>query len=85
MRFHLVTGTLPVVVLIAACTSPPAQQELDPERVFIKIDKQLNVVEPSPETGLTHEMLGMVRHPDGTIYLRTQTQGLLTSVDLGET
>ena len=54
MRFHLVTGTLPVVVFIAACASPPAQQKLDPERVFIKIDKHVSVVEPSPETGLTH-------------------------------
>ena len=85
MRFHLLTGTLPVVVFIAACASPPAQQKLDPERVFIKIDKHVSVVEPSPETGLTHEMLGMVRHPDGTIFLRTQTQGFLSTGDLGET
>ena len=85
MRFHLVTGTLPVVVFIAACASPPAQQKLDPERVFIKIDKHVSVVEPSPETGLTHEMLGMVRHPDGTIFLRTQTRDFLSTGDLGET
>ena len=85
MRFDLIAGCLPVFLFIASCSPPPAQQMLDPERVTVKIDKQVSIVEPSSETGLAHEMLGMVRHPDGTILLRTQTQGFLTSSDLGET
>ena len=76
---------------IIACSSPLAGQRLDPERVTVKIDKQVSIVDPSPETGLAHEMLGMVRHPDGTIFVSTVSQGtdsalgLLKSNDNGET
>ena len=85
MRFHLIDGTLSVLVCISACAPPAVEPKLDPARVTIKIDREVSVIDPSPETGLTHEMLGMVRHPEGKIFLRTQTQGFLTSLDRGET
>ena len=74
----------------AAPTGPapggtPAPESLDPQRVTLKIDRQTTIVEASPESGLGHEMLGLVRVPDGTLFLRTQTQGMLTSADAGET
>ena len=85
MRVNLINGILPILVCFSACAPPAVRPTLDPERVTIKIDREVSVVEPSLDTGLTHEMLGLVRHPDGTIFLRTQTQGFLTSNDGGET
>ena len=84
MRSRMISGILALLALIG-CAPTPSQEGLDPERVTVKIDKQVSVIEPSKETGLTHEMLGMVRHPEGKIFLRTQTQGFLTSLDRGET
>ena len=50
-------------------------KQLDPERLVLKIDKEINIIGPGPETGLAHEMVGMVRRPDGTIFVNTETQG----------
>ena len=90
MRPHVISGIFPVLALIV-CAPPSSEERLDPERGAVKIDKEVNVIKPSKETGLAHEMLGMVLHPDGTIFVSTETQGtdsalgLLKSTDRGET
>ncbi len=90
MRSHMISGILPLLALIG-CAPTPSEEGLDPQRVTVKIDREVSVVEPSRETGLAHEMLGMVRHPDGTIFVSTETQGtdaalgLFKSTDVGET
>ncbi len=55
---------------------------IDDHRVEVKIDGRIIIVPPSSET---RAMLGMVRRPDGTIYLNTQRQGLYKSSDNGKT
>ena len=83
--------SLLLLTSIIASSLPLSGQSLDPERVTVKIDKRVSIVDPSPKTGLAHEMLGMVFHPDGTIFVSTETQGtdsklgLLKSSDRGET
>ncbi len=83
-----------LLLSLAACAPPDTTQEmeaLDPERLVLKIDKEVSIIEPGPETGLAHEMVGMVRHPDGTIFVNTETQGtgealgFFKSTDQGET
>ena len=54
---------------------------IDDHRIEVKIDRRISIVPPSSET---RAMLGMVRHPDGTIYLNTQRQGLYKSNDNGK-
>jgi len=50
----------------------------------ITIEGEATIV--APETGLGRAMLGIVRHPDGTIYVNPQTQPCLyKSADNGET
>ena len=50
----------------------------------VKIDKRIAIV--PAEAGLNRAMISVVRHPDGTIYLNTQTQEkLYKSDDNGQT
>jgi hypothetical protein len=52
-------------------------------RIDVKIDRRVTIVPPG--SGLKRAMLGMVRHPDGSIFLNLQTQPvLLTSRDNGK-
>ena len=51
-------------------------------RYTVKIDKTIEVVPPGT---LTRAMMSMVRHPDQTIYLNTQTGPLYKSNDDGKT
>ena len=53
-------------------------------RIDIRIGRQATIVPPG--SALKRAMLGMVQHPDGTIFLNLQTQPvLLTSRDNGKT
>ena len=72
MRSHMISGILPLLALIG-CAPTLSEEGLDPQRVTVKVDREVSVIEPSKETGLAHEMLGMVRHPDGTIFVSTET------------
>jgi len=56
-------------------------EDVEDHRIEVKIDGRVNIVPGSD----TRAMLGMVRHPDGTIYLNTQNQGLYKSTDNGKT
>ncbi|MCH7688023.1 MAG: hypothetical protein IH899_15320, partial [Planctomycetes bacterium] len=53
----------------------------DDHRVDVKIDKRITVVPPGT---LTRAMMSMVRHPDGAIFLNTQTGPLYKSSDNGQ-
>ena len=57
---------------------------IDDHRVEVKIDRRIVIVPPTK--GFGRAMMGMVRHPDGSIYLNTQTQEkLYKSSDNGQT
>ena len=59
------------------------QAVADDHRIDVKIDRRVTIVPPG--SGLKRAMLGMVRHPDGSIFLNLQTQPvLLTSRDNGK-
>ena len=53
------------------------------ERVQVKIGETVNIVPQG--TQLVRGMLGIVRHPDGSIFVNTQTGGLARSRDQGKT
>ena len=53
------------------------------ERVQIKIGETVNIVPQG--TRLVRGMLGIIRHPDGSIFVNTQTGGLARSRDQGKT
>ena len=67
--------------LLASCTAV-AETIIEDHRVEVRIDERIGIVPPIKET---RAMLGMVRHPDGTIFLNTQYGGLYKSVDQGRT
>lgn len=71
MALYLVAGGVAV-----------AETRIEDHRVEVRIDRRIRIVPPVKET---RAMLGMVRHPDGTIFLNTQRQGLYKSVDDGQT
>ena len=67
--------TLIVLPLPFGCEASPAAKaalEVKDHRVEVEIDKEITIVPPG--TGLDRAMMSMVRHPDGSIYLNTQTQ-----------
>ena len=59
-----------------------AAETITDHRVEVKIDERINIVPPNYSVQAT---LGLVRHPDGTIFLNTQRHGLYKSVDKGRT
>ena len=70
-----------VLCLVFALSSFSVQAEND-HRVEVEIEKEMTIVPAAP--GFGRAMMNMLRHPDGSIYLNTQTQGALyKSVDNG--
>ena len=53
----------------------------DPAGVDVEVGRRIQIVAPGK---LTRAMMSIVRHPDGTIYLNTQTGPLYKSTDDGE-
>ena len=70
------------LLFCSASNTAWAAETITDHRVEVKIDERVSIVPPSDEG---RAMLGMVRHPDGTIFLNTQRQGLYKSVDEGRT
>ena len=70
------------LLLCVGCGSMIASGN-DDHHVTVKIDRRAAIVRPTK--GFGRAMLGMVRHPDGTIFVNTQTLGLYTSSDNGRT
>ncbi len=64
--------------LISHVNSAPAGND---HRIELRIDKRTTIV---PTEMLTRAMMSMFRHPDGTIFLNTQTGPLYRSTDNGE-
>ena len=77
--------TLILVTLLfcTACNMSLAADSIADHRVNVKIDGRITIVRPTK--GFERAMLGMVRHPDGTIFVNTQTLGLYKSSDNGKT
>ena len=66
-------------------SSAAVANALDPQRLNVRIGRTVTIIDADSQTGLNHEMLGMIRHPDGTIFIRTQNRGILKSEDEGRT
>lgn len=71
-----------VVLLVCRTCATGLALGNDDHRVEVKIGKRVTI---AADPHLSHEMLGMVRHPDGTIFVKTQTGGLYKSSDNGQT
>ena len=69
------------LMLCVGCGSMVAAG-IDDHRVNVKIDRRVAIVRPTK--GFDRAMLGMVHHPDGTIFVNTQTLGLYKSSDKGQ-
>ena len=70
-----------VLFAIISLAPFPVRAEND-HRLNIEIDKEATIVPVSPKRA----MMSMIRHPDGPIFLNTQTEGVLyKSVDNGGT
>ncbi|MDE2757998.1 MAG: sialidase family protein [Acidobacteriota bacterium] len=69
------------VVLGAAGAGCRAQVE--DHRVRVEIEGEVEIVPPG--SGQGRGMLGIVRHPDGSIFVNTQSRGLVRSTDNGRT
>ena len=75
-----------VLCLFLGCQGSPelkSPPEVMDHRVEVKIDKT-EVIAP-PGSGIGHVMMSMVRHPDGTIFLNTQSGPLYKSTDNART
>ena len=86
MRSYCQRHLPPLLLLLClACSSSPAGEFTD-HRVQIKIDRRATIVTPESPLNLKRAMLGMQRHPDGSILLCLQTLPvLLRSSDQGRT
>ena len=71
--------------LIAAlgATGAGCRDQVEDHRVRVEIEGQVEIVPPG--SGQGRGMLGIVRHPDGSIYVNTQSRGLVRSTDNGRT
>lgn len=58
-------------------------ESADLSQVKIKLEHTVEIVPTG--TGLGRGMLGVVRHPDGSIFVNTQSFGLAKSTDAGQT
>jgi len=58
-------------------------EAVEDHRVEVKTDRRVTIVPPTK--GFGRAQLGMVRHPDGTIFVNSQTLGLYKSSDNGKT
>ncbi len=79
MRYAVVLGL--IAALSIACGSDRAPG--DDHRVRVEIEGEVEIVPPG--SGQGRGMLGIVRHPDRSIFVNTQTRGLVKSTDNGRT
>ena len=79
VKFGVVLGL--IATLAAAGSGCRAQVE--DHRVRVEIEGQVEIVPPG--SGQGRGMLGIVRHRDGSIYVNTQSRGLVKSTDNGQT
>ena len=80
---------LPSFILMLCVTCVVASSILaaagDNHRAEVKIEMRTTIVSPAPDLKLKRAMLGMKRHPDGSILINVQTLPvLLRSTDQGK-
>ena len=75
----VLTALFAVLCAAGAGCGPRAEDH----RVRVEIEGEVEIVPPG--SGQGRGMLGIVRHPDGSIFVNTQTRGLVRSTDNGRT
>ena len=75
----VLTALFAVLCAAGAGCGPRAEDH----RVRVEIEGEVEIVPPG--SGQGRGMLGIVQHPDGSIFVNTQTRGLVRSTDNGRT
>ena len=68
---------------VLGAAGPGCRPPVEDHRVRVEIEGEVEIVPPG--SGQGRGMLGIVRHPDGSIFVNTQTRGLVRSTDNGRT
>lgn len=71
------------LIAILGAAGSACRPVAEDHRVRVEIEGEVQIVPPG--SGQGRGMLGIVRHPDGSIYVNTQTRGLVRSSDNGRT
>ncbi len=74
---------LAALFVVLATAGPGCRLPVEDHRVRVEIEGEVEIVPPG--SGQGRGMLGIVRHPDGSIFVNTQTRGLVRSTDNGRT
>ncbi len=71
------------LIAVLGAAGPGCRPRVEDHRVRVEIEGEVEIVPPG--SGQGRGMLGIVRHPDGSIFVNTQTRGLVRSTDNGRT
>ncbi|MCY3758793.1 MAG: sialidase family protein [Acidobacteria bacterium] len=76
-------GALLGLIAALGAVGPGCRTRVEDHRVRVEIEGEVEIVPPG--SGQGRGMLGIVRHPDGSIFVNTQSRGLVRSTDNGRT
>ena len=76
-------GVLLALLVVLGAAGAGCRPRAEDHRVRVEIEGEVEIVPPG--SGQGRGMLGIVRHPDGSIFVNTQTRGLVRSTDNGRT
>lgn len=76
-------GVLLGLIAVVGAAGAGCRPRVEDHRVRVEIEGEVQIVPPG--SGQGRGMLGIVRHPDGSIFVNTQTRGLVRSTDNGRT
>ena len=76
-------GVLLGLIAALGAVGPGCGTRVEDHRVQVEIEGEVEIVPPG--SGQGRGMLGIVRHPDGSIFVNTQSRGLVRSTDNGRT
>ena len=74
---------LAALFVVLAAAGAGCRDRVEDHRVRVEIEGEVEIVPPG--SGQGRGMLGIIRHPDGSIFVNTQTRGLVRSTDNGRT
>ena len=74
---------LAALFVVLAAAGAGCRSQVEDHRVRVEIEGEVEIVPPG--SGQGRGMLGIVRHPDGSIFVNTQSRGLVRSTDNGRT
>ena len=77
------SAVLSALIAVLGASGAGCRSRVEDHRVRVEIEGEVEIV--PPESGQGRGMLGIVRHPDGSIFVNTQTRGLVRSTDNGRT